>query len=169
MSELEDQIKKDAQAYLTLIQAKHTKFKKSRVPEIPVNTDAGNAYMRAYRKNHKEGGHVFKLNRQAIAFLYLQLFYKAQSNHTEMTGDLAVGLATYDPTELSKPENPVESDPNWDAERINRNSIMLGYWDPLNASKPPQGNGVLPFTTEFFREAETVKVEFFDDWSQEWP
>lgn len=165
MSTIEEQIKEDAQKYQATIESKYNKFK-SKLVEIPVRTDIGEAYMKAYRDIHP-GPHVIKLNREAIAYLYLQMYEAADRNGKPMNGDLAVGFANYNPEMLPTPEEPTKTDPNWKPEKVNMNTVMLGYWDQNNG--PDKGNGILPFSATIAGTTGPVKVEFYDDWSQEWP
>lgn len=165
MIKLDEQIKKDAAKYQEIINSKADKYWES-MPQVPVNSDIGENYMKSYRDNNPYP-HVLKLSREAIAFLYLKLYEETAGGIAGMSGDLAVGFANYDPQNLPTPEEPRRSDPNWDPNRANKNSIMLGYWDPNNG--PSKGKGILPFSAEVFRGGRNVEVKLYDDWSQEWP
>lgn len=166
MPTLEEQIKKDASEYQNIIDSKIKLFDEA-MPQVPVTSDNGRIYMESYRKKNPGSTFVLKLDRTVIAYLYLKMYNETSGGIAGMTGDLAVGFANYDPTNLPTPADPTRSDPNWDPARANKNSIMLGFWDPNNASG--RGKGILPFTATVNRGTGSVVVELYDDWSQEWP
>jgi hypothetical protein len=122
--------------------------------------------MESYRINNP-GPYVLKLSREAVAFLYLKLYNDTASGIAGMSGDLAVGFANYDPTNLPTSKEPRRSDPNWDPNRANKNTIMLGYWDQNNGTE--NGKGILPFKATVDRGTGPENVVLYDDWSQDWP
>ncbi len=166
MITIEDQIKKDADKYQDIINSKYDKYWESMYQQ-PVKAEIGEKYMESYRHANSIGPHVLKLSREAIAYLYVKLFNDTANQAGGMSGDLAVGFAIYDPQSLPTPDHPESSDQDWDPQRANKNSIMLGYWDPQNGT--PKGKGIRPFSVTINKGGAPVVVELYDDWSQEWP
>lgn len=157
MATLEEQILKDAADYLVKLEKKLQAYK---MLNKPVQTEAGDAYIRGYRK-YNGAPFVLKLSRFAIAFLYKHLYDEAIATGQPMTGDLAIAFANYNPEELKDPSNPSQCDPGWEPTKAYQNSIMLGIWD---------GNrGIRPFKIKTIKGKENDEEEFYDDWHQEWP
>jgi len=155
MPTLEEQIKADADKYLDIIKDKFRKFEKAMVP---VPKAAGEAYIRAYKKQNGKP-YVLQLSRYAIAYLYKKLYDESVGQGISMKGDLAVAYSKLNPDELATPHDPVLSDPNWDPKKAYTNTVMLAFWDESKTY------GIIPFK-------ETIgasTVELFDDWHQELP
>lgn len=166
MPSLEEQIKSDAKKYADLIQSKFDDFnKKEKAPMLPVTVDAGNAYLRAFREANP-GPHVLELTREAIAYIYKQLYDESVSNGRPMDGNLAIGFANYNPQYLSTPTDPERSDINWNEARKNKNTVMLGISTYDSSGKL---NGIKPFKGTVIRSGTTISVDFYDDWHNEDP
>ncbi len=159
MTEIEKQIRNDAKVYQALIEKKFKEFNPSKAA-VPVTKDVGDAYLRGYRK-YNGAPFVIKLSREAIAYLYVQMFDNTVGQGKPMSGDLAVGFANFTPDELQTPLNPIQSDPNWNQTKAYQNTVMLGYWD--------KNKGVVPFNSTIPGTGGPIIVEYYDDWNQEWP
>lgn len=165
MPSLQEQLEADAKSYEELIQSKFDLLNKEEFL-TPVTKDVGDVYMKAWRKKKPEGPHVLEISRKAIAYLYKTLYDEAVVRGEEVSDNLAIGFAIYDPSKLPTPSDPVRSDPNWKPERINKDSVMLGI-----SSYDSNGelNGIKPFKGTVIRSGSTIAVDFYDDWHNEDP
>ena len=152
------QIHADAIAYQEIIEKKYNDFNLGKL--VPVTKDVGEAYLRGYRK-YNGAPFVIKLTRQAIAFLYKQMYEQTVAHGYPMSGDYAVGFANFTPEELQSPTKPGDSDPNWKPEKAYQNTVLLGFWD--------SNKGVVPFKAAIPGAGGITFVDYFDDWNQEWP
>jgi len=159
MATIEKQIEIDAAEYQKQIKLKYDKY--ASIPKIaPVKKDNGDAYMKSY-KQLTGSPYVIQLTREAIAFLYKQMFDSTAGVGKPMAGHFAVGFAKRNPDNLRTPDKPADSDPNWDPRKAYKHSVMLGYWDDVD--------GIKPFEAEVSTPGGLVKVLFYDDWNQEYP
>lgn len=159
MPTIKDQIELDAAVYQQQIKGKYDKY--SLIPKIaPVTEDNGDAYMKSY-KQLMGSPYVIKLTREAVAFLYKQMYDSSVGAGKPMAGNFAVGFAKRNPDNLKTPDRPADSDPNWDQRKAYKHTVMLGYWD--------EAVGIRPFEAEVSTPGGVVKVLFYDDWNQEYP